>query len=527
MSSWRDAVDVVESCLAAGVAEFVICAGARNGSLLEAIARAEAAGKVRVWWHFEERSAGFFALGRIMDSAQPCAVVTTSGTAAAELLPAVIEAFYQAKPLVAITADRPQEFRGSGAPQAIEQEGIFGVYAAANGLEAWKGKQPLHLNIPLDEGLLFDATDFMNASVACFKPAKDRLDLAGLARWLREGVHRGMVVMIGGLEAGEREDVFHFCQNLAVPVVAEGTSGLREALQALAIHDEDRVLAAKPPGKVLRLGQVPSGRFWRDLENLLDVSVWSICRNGLPGLARDSHVTCGPLERVIPALGEVEMLDDAIGLLEGSAARQALMDELLEAFPDSEPAWFRHLSHHVAIANSLFLGNSLPIREWNRFAQWRFPVPEVRANRGANGIDGQLSTWLGCTAHQTNAWAIVGDLTALYDLTAPLISGGIEQQGRVLAIIHNRGGKIFQRLPRLSLMSSRAQEWMLNSHQHDLAMLGKFWGFSEHAIKCIDDLDILEQPVEGARLLVVHPDEEQTQAFWKAAAELRLWRNQG
>jgi 2-succinyl-5-enolpyruvyl-6-hydroxy-3-cyclohexene-1-carboxylate synthase len=87
--------------------------------------------------------------------------------------------------------------------------------------------------------------------------------------------------------------------------VAEATSGLREALHGLTIHDADRVLKARPPGKILRLGEVPSGRFWRDLEKMPEVAVWSVCRNGLPGLARDCSVTRGPLERVIPALGDL------------------------------------------------------------------------------------------------------------------------------------------------------------------------------------------------------------------------------
>ena len=157
MNAWNPAVEVVKSCLKAGVGEFVVCAGARNAALLEALARAEAAGLVRVWRHFEERGAGFFALGRTMETARPCAVITTSGTAVAELLPAIVEAHYQARPLVAITADRPVAFRGTGAPQAIEQPGIFGNYAWQGTFAEWDGKQPLHLNVELEE--TFEAGD--------------------------------------------------------------------------------------------------------------------------------------------------------------------------------------------------------------------------------------------------------------------------------------------------------------------------------------------------------------------------------
>lgn len=515
MNSWQPAVDVVKSCLKAGVGEYVVCAGARNAALLEALARAEAAGLVRVWRHFEERSAGFFALGRTMETSQPCGVITTSGTAAAELLPAVIEAHYQARPLVAITADRPEAFRGTGAPQSIEQPGIFGSHAWQGTFADWDGKQPLHLNAEFDEEFEPGEENFSRLKLGAFAPAKDRLDVAALARWLREEHYKGIVVMVGGLEPDEREEVFHFCRDLGVPVVAEATSGLREALEGLAIHDADRVLKAHPPGKILRLGEVPSGRFWRDLETLPQVSVWSVCRNGLPGLARESNVLRGTLSRVIPALGSIELADDALDYLPGASSRANRIDELLEIYPDSEPALLRTLSHYASIGGGLFLGNSMPIREWNLFAQWVRPVPSVRANRGANGIDGQVSTWLGWSADVSETWAIVGDLTALYDLAAPFVLEQINCQGRVLTVINNGGGKIFERLPRLQTMSPRAAEWMTNPQTADLSGLATLWNMDHVRIRTVDDFDKFEAG-EKTMLLEIVPDDTQTAAFWAA-----------
>ncbi|HBE97472.1 MAG TPA: 2-succinyl-5-enolpyruvyl-6-hydroxy-3-cyclohexene-1-carboxylic-acid synthase, partial [Verrucomicrobiales bacterium] len=134
---------IVQELLDLGCGEFVVCGGARNAGL---VALLEAAGGIRVWRHFEERSAAFFALGRTKDSGRPCAVVTTSGTAVAECLPAVIEAFYSAKPLVILSADRPENFCGSGAPQTIEQENLFGEYAGKDPTN-WDGRSPLHVNV--------------------------------------------------------------------------------------------------------------------------------------------------------------------------------------------------------------------------------------------------------------------------------------------------------------------------------------------------------------------------------------------
>lgn len=513
MNAWNPALDVVKRCLKAGICEFVICAGARNAALIEALARAETAGLVRIWRHFEERSAGFFALGRTMETGNPCAVVTTSGTAAAELLPAVIEAFYQSRPLVALTADRPASFRGSGAPQAIEQLGIFGVYAFDGEMAAWDGKGPLHLNAEFEESFEPGDETFSNENTGTFSPAKDRLDVAALARWLREDLYQGIVVMVGGLEPDEREDVFHFCKDFGAPVLVEATSGLREALQGLAIHDADRVLKARPPGKILRLGDVPSCRFWRDLENLTEISVWSVCRNGLPGLSRASGVVRGPLHRVIPVLGDVDAADDALDLLVGASGRAARVEELLECYPDSEPALVRAVSHYASIGGGVFLGNSMPIRDWNLFAQWTRPVTNVRANRGANGIDGQISTWLGWTADVSDTWAVIGDLTALYDLAAPFVLDQINRESRVLAVINNSGGKIFERLPRLQSMSPRAADCMTNPHAADLSGFAKLWCMEHLRIRTADDFDHFE-PGGKPVLLEIIPDAEQTKRFW-------------
>lgn len=149
MSNVERAGDLIAQVRAAGADEFCVCAGSRNSPLLSVLGNSDA----RLYSFVDERSAAFFALGRIKQHGQPVAVVTTSGTAVAELLPATVEAYYSSLPLVLITADRPARFRGTGAPQCVEQEGIFGVYASAD-LPAWDRSAPLHLNIEFDEPLL-------------------------------------------------------------------------------------------------------------------------------------------------------------------------------------------------------------------------------------------------------------------------------------------------------------------------------------------------------------------------------------
>ncbi|MCH7224723.1 thiamine pyrophosphate-binding protein [Haloferula sp. A504] len=511
MTSWDIAVETVRDCLANGVREFVVCAGARNAALVEVLARAEAAGHVTLRRHFEERSAGFFALGRTMQGT-PCAVVTTSGTAVAELLPSVIEAAYQGRPLVLVTADRPARFRESGAPQCITQPGIFGGHAGSGDWQAWDRRSPWHVNVELEEE--FEPGELSLADEGRRHGAEwPRLAMAGLARWLKDDLYRGLVVMIGELEPEDAEDVYHFIHDLKVPVVAEATSGLREALGPLVLADPDRQLKAHPPGKVLRLGAVPSGRFWRDLEEMPETEVWNVTRSGYPGLARESHTIQARVGAAIRGLGEVEVADDALDLLEGNSRRAALIDELLEAFPDSEPAMLRTLSTYAALGSGVFLGNSLPIREWNLFAQWDVPIPEVRANRGVNGIDGQISTWLGWTAAREDAWCVVGDLTALYDLAAPAMLGQVERKGRVLVVVNNGGGQIFSRVPRLASMSGRGRELMLNPHELSLEGWASMWGMDYRVIDSQDGFDALE-PGEKPLLVELRPSASETTDFW-------------
>jgi 2-succinyl-5-enolpyruvyl-6-hydroxy-3-cyclohexene-1-carboxylate synthase len=526
--------EVIAGLVGRGVREFVVCPGAHDAVIIEALVRLEEEGVVKLWSHFEERAAGYFALGRTM-AGEPCGVVTTSGTAAAELLPAVIEAHYQARPLVAVTADRPPGFRGSGAPQAIEQAGLFGLYT--EGVEdvvcegprstarhrtlnedelmaGWSGRRPWHVNVCLEEDA--EAGEMPGVEGGSFEAESPRLELGELAGFLREGIHRGLVVMVGDLEPDDREEAFHFCHGLGAPVVAEATSGLREALVALQIPDADRALAANPPGKVLRLGGVPSGRFWRDLERLPEVEVCSVTQRGFSGLARESLVVDGEVGKVIRGLGDVDPWDDVLDHLRDAEAVRARVEEGLEEFPDSEPALVRTLSAFASLGGSVFLGNSLPIREWNRFAQWQRPVPEVRANRGANGIDGQLGSWLGWSAGTEDAWAVVGDLTALYDPGALAMLGQVERAGRVLAVINNSGGGIFDRLRRLDEMALRTKELIRARVDGRFDGLARMWEMDHLRVSSAADFDALEARDAGRPLLLeVVPDAGQTGAFWR------------
>jgi 2-succinyl-5-enolpyruvyl-6-hydroxy-3-cyclohexene-1-carboxylate synthase len=518
----NDAVgtSVIEACLKAGVREYVVCAGARNLSLVEALVSSEDA---VIWSHFEERSAGFFGLGRTMDSREPCAIVTTSGTAVAELLPALVESYYQGRPLVVITADRPVEYRGSGAPQAIEQVGIFSSYvggcvdvteAGVEMFHGWNGNLPWHINVCLEEE---EVAQPVQVGLVPFECERENFDVSQLVHFFAN-YWKGLVVCVGGLEPEDREEVFSFLKEVKLPVIADATSGLRELLGPLLVADPERLLSETSPQSVLRLGEVPVGRFWRNLEMLPEVDVFSITRTGFSGLARESNVIHGEVGRVLRGLGEIGDLGDALDILQHSRSRWGQIDQLLEMYPDSEPGMVRMLSIYSTVADSIYLGNSLPIREWGQFAQRDYPAENVRANRGANGIDGQLSTWIGLTHGLDDSWCVVGDLTALYDMSGPSLLDGCEASGRVIVVINNGGGRIFERLPRVKNMSEPTQNIVANAHDFKFKDWAAMWDMDYQKFTSTDAIEI--EPAKKTSVVELVPCAKQTEAFWEAYVQL-------
>jgi len=524
---------MVGACIAAGIQEYVVCAGARNLGLVVALteyAEHEEAGAIRVFSHFEERAAGFFALGRAMDTGLPCAVVTTSGTAVAELLPAVMEAHYQKRPLVVISADRPIRFRGTGAPQAVEQVEIFGKYVERcedidwqddlTLFDGWSGLAPWQLNICLEEdeaGAEGESIRLSKLRVGEISETRENLDMLPVLDGIKDA-WRGLVVMLGGLEPHDREEVWHFLRDLGAPVLADSTSGLRETLGALVMVDGDRILKDNPPANILRIGEVPVGRFWRDLETMPEVNVVSISRTGYSGLARESAVITGGISRCVRALGEVSSVGDSMDHLVISKRKRGRIAELLESLPESEPGMVRMLSVMATMGQNLYLGNSLPIREWNDFAQRDVPYELVRANRGANGIDGQISTWLGATIDEEGAWAVFGDLTTMYDLSAPALLDQVQCQGRMLVVINNGGGRIFDRLPVVQGLNDEVAELVANEHGHGFENWAKMWGMNYVRVDGIEGFDF--EPAEKTTVVEVIPNARQTELFWEKLASV-------
>jgi len=265
------------------------------------------------------------------------------------------------------------------------------------------------------------------------------------------------LIILGGLAPGDRQRVRSLLSNATV--YAEPLSGLREELADIAIHNE-RTLQRGTFDEVIRIGNVPTFRYWRDLETR-DVPVTHYSRLPFTGLTRGAMHSLDEL----PSLAGSR--DEALYAFDREQSSH--IAKILDDEPESELAMIRKLSHELQSNARIYLGNSLPIREWDLAATREKRGFEFEANRGANGIDGQLSTFFGwCMPNATNV-AIVGDLTALYDLNAPWIVPQLDASFRIV-IINNRGGRIFERVV------AADRRLVINDHELHFDKWGEMFG---------------------------------------------------
>ncbi|MDH5198725.1 MAG: 2-succinyl-5-enolpyruvyl-6-hydroxy-3-cyclohexene-1-carboxylic-acid synthase [Gemmatimonadota bacterium] len=508
------AADLVTALAAVGVRDFCVCPGGRNAPLVVVLARATG---ITVHSFFDERAAAYFALGRAKDRGAPVAVVTTSGTAAAELLPATVEAYYSGVPLILVTADRPPSHRGTGSPQAIEQVDLFGIYAPTVfdgayeadrlSLAEWNGCQPAHVNICFDEPLVESPVPTTTLAPAAARRAQPRADVTAVEDLL--GAARRPLVVVGPLDATDRDEVRAFLQRLRAPVYAEPASGLREdaVLDPLLLTSGEGVMTTAEFDAVLRLGGVPALRLWRDLETVRrHIPVCSVSRTSFAGLTRGTHVHAAPG----PALAALDLaatsVDDSwrAALLSRDRARARALGDLWAAAPGAEPTLLRALSRLVPHRALVYLGNSLPIREWDLAAVREPHAWNVAVNRGANGIDGQLSTFLGMCAPGREHWAVVGDLTALYDLAAPWILPAIATGPIRIVIVNNGGGQIFARLS--------PHPELRNEHGVTFERWAAMWGLHHLRWDAVPDSSRLPERC----VIELAPDPDATMRFWRA-----------
>ncbi len=499
-----------------GVSEFVFCAGARNAAFIQCLSQLQG---VQLHPFFEERSAAFFALGRSRASAKPVVVITTSGTAAAELLPACIEAFHSGVPLILLTADRPSRLRQTGAPQCIDQTHLMTAFVEKSfdlenqtlKIGSWSRRAPLHINICMDEPLIDSKVEKWHfdtqAAAPRLVPELNRQVLEQILDAV-QSARRPLVILSALEDALEIEAARAIALNLGWPIYAEASSGLRESseLAGLLIRSGEQFLShvfkKYEIDFVLRLGSVPTTRLWRDLEDhRKKVKVASVSPLRFTGLSESLFLqsSIANLKEYFNPKSNPEQ--------KNWQKKIAQMDQLIDLkslflkYPRSEASLVHELSQQIAQDEMIYVGNSLPIREWDLAADTQ-KSRQVFANRGVNGIDGQLSSFIGLAlGQQHRSWCVVGDLTALYDMTAPWALMKSMKQNFIFVIINNGGGKIFKRM--------FANPLFENNHQLQFSHWAKMWDLDYHLWTEVQDCSLITKRT----VLEIVPDAEQTEKF--------------
>lgn len=503
---------LVDELIRGGVRHACISPGSRSTPIALALERDP---RVTVHVHLDERASAFFALG-IAKPSEPVVVACTSGTAASELFPAVVEASQSRVPLIVLTADRPARLRGTGANQTIDQIDLYGKYARAfvdmplpaEGAGAtWRHagvtlleravalpRGPVHANLPFEEPLS-PSGDVVALDGPSPTSDIDRPDASSLAqtseqeptpadvkRLSSELIEAQSGIIVIGEQSGTGEGPTLLARRLGWPVLAEPTSGARwpgaslSAGQALiSSHDW---LDAHRPQLLLQLGASPTTRATQALvassERLIVVdsihldpdpdqrAAWKLRTDGLATALQ-----------VIEQIGSepVESEWTATWQRADAVARRAI-DALIDAWSDPfEGRVARDLAESVPSPGTLAVGSSMPIRDLDYYM---VPTKDlfVLANRGASGIDGFISTVLGRSVKDSEmgrpTFALCGDLTFLHDIGSLLWSAA-RGHDAVFVVVNNDGGAIFDFLPQRSLPEH--ERLFITPHGLDLAAI--------------------------------------------------------
>jgi 2-succinyl-5-enolpyruvyl-6-hydroxy-3-cyclohexene-1-carboxylate synthase len=566
---------LVDELARSGVDHACVSPGSRSSALALAIARETA---VRTFVVTDERSAGFFALGMARGLGRPVALVCTSGTAAANYLPAVVEASLSEVPLVVLTADRPAELRGCRAPQTIDQVGLYGghvrfafdlpapspgddlepfhrrIACRAIGAALGSPRGPVHLNVPMREPL-FDseeeraldraaaaARERPTTRVVASRAVPSERDFDALAGEL-DARERGIVVA-GPTANVHPEVVGAFARRLDWPILADPVSGLRFGAHDRAyVADAYDVLlrdgdfaARHRPDAIVQLGALPASRaLLRLLEATTDATHVVVASPGTwpDPLHRATVIVHADADSLLPGLGSRLRIRArsarAAAWLEASAATRRALDARVVAERGAlEGKLFPILAERLAAGSLVVLGNSMPIRDADTFLGSGERSIRFVANRGANGIDGVTSSALGAAAvREAPTVLVTGDVSFLHDLSALQIAarGGLSL---LVIVVHNDGGGIFSFLPQADLPAF--EPLFGTPHGLDLEPAVRMCGGSYTRPASWGDVGgAIERALgeSGLRVLEIRGDRAENRSLHRRAVEgaLAAWRS--
>ena len=509
------AVVFVDELQRAGVRNVVICPGSRSTPLALAFAAQTA---IRTWIHVDERSAAFFGLGMAKQLRQPVALLCTSGTAAANFLPALVEATLSHIPLLVLTADRPHELRDNGAPQSIDQNRLYGTYAKwfvevalpeatdaafryirTIGDRAVATAQaipsgPVHLNFPFREPLTpepipeqpLPPVERRNLIAWEGRPgnapyidvhdalldAPESTTLGNVLRLVDEA-QRGLIIVGPIDDPSLIEPLVQLAKYLGYPILADPLSQLRcgafNRSMMLTSYDAylriDSFVESVQPELIIRFGAMPTSkslllylkryassplvvidgnRGWEEptqlASQLIHANPTTLCQDLLNALKQYQ------VDKERPSTATQAWL--SLWQDTDRITQQALQNIIYDFFEIFEGRVFCELANLLQDGTTLYIGNSMPVRDLDTFFWGNEQPIRIMGNRGTNGIDGVISSALGASAvgeHEPTV-LILGDLSFFHDLNG-LLAARLHQLNLTIILINNDGGGIFSFLP--------------------------------------------------------------------------------
>lgn len=552
-----------------GLKTAIICPGSRSAPLAVAFAQHPAIEAIPI---LDERSAAFFALGLARRCGIPTALICTSGTAGANFYPAIIEAHESHVPLIVLTADRPPELRHCHAGQAINQVNLYGTYAnwyAELALpestppmlaylrqtiaQAWERSHhptlgPVHLNIPLRDPLVPLLDPALESIAAHFNESQffQMVKPRAIVPWASQptlpletwkACDRGLIIAGPAIPC----DAVKYCaaiaqlsQTLGWPVLAEGLSPLRNyaalnpnliATYDIALRHPERATQLQP-AQVIRIGELPTSKVLRQWLQDINIPHW---------ILEPSDQNVDPLHNAsIHIRTSIESVAEYLSPVPSSLSpyltawltlethlQKSIHHTLTTTHPlrESKIAWM--LSQTLPIGTPLFIANSMPVRDVELFWQPNNRNIQPYFNRGANGIDGTLSSALGMAHRHQPSVLLTGDLSLLHDTNGFLIEP--QWNGSLtIVLINNSGGGIFGMLP-IANFEPPFEAFFATPQQADFAKLCSAYHIQHVPIS---DWDALETqlnplPAQGIRVLEVKCDRT-LDAQWRKA-QLQQW----
>jgi 2-succinyl-5-enolpyruvyl-6-hydroxy-3-cyclohexene-1-carboxylate synthase len=492
---------LVDTWIALGVTHACIAPGSRSTPMALALAARD---ELTISIHHDERSAAFAALGVGLATARPAIVLTTSGTAAVHLHAAVVEADLARVPLLALTADRPPELQGVGAPQTIDQRELYGRSArayidagvpsadqrnewrvlAARAFDACMSPVPgpVQLNLPFREPLLGNCGELPPAlapreAQPAGAPPIETADLDEFVR-LVDG-RRGVLVAGGGVDDGVA--VHRLADALGWPVLADARSGARRENTATIAHADallrvETWAAAHRPDIVVRIGAPWASKVvtqWLAASELVIVD-----RHGVwiePDRAPVLRIRASASALADAVAPRVTAVDEAWRRTWTSAERRAeiaVSNQFADGAPLSEPIIANMVAQHSLDYSAVVAASSMPVRDIEWYGGCRDRIVHY-SNRGANGIDGVVSTAIGIALTGQRVVALVGDIAFLHDSSA-LIGLAQRDIDLTIVVVDNDGGGIFSFLAQADALDHERFELLFGTpHGTDIAALAQ------------------------------------------------------